>query len=71
MLNSRMTNQEEGEVEDELDALQAQVAGNILPDVPSVVLPQIEKDQKQTPEESAHRRAQVAEATRSAKPMLA
>ena len=72
MLGSRMTNQEEDEVEDELDVLEAQVSGVTLPDVPIAALPQIEKVQKQTPKERAQRRAQEAKATRrTAEPMLA
>lgn len=66
-----MTNQEEEEVEDELDALQAQVANKKLPDVPSAALPRFEKVQKQTPEERAQKRAQDAEAARTAEPIPA
>ena len=43
MLGGQITNQEEDEVEDELDALEAEVTGVPLPEVPKEALPS-EKD---------------------------
>ena len=71
MLSSRMTNQEEDEVEDELDALQSEVAKVTLPDAPTAALPRNEKAETKTAKERAQRRAEDAEATRTAEPMLA
>ncbi len=39
MLGGRISNQDEDEVEDELDALEAEVAGVPLPEVPTTDLP--------------------------------
>lgn len=39
MLGGQMTNQDEDEVEDELDALEAEVTGVPLPEVPTTELP--------------------------------
>ena len=43
MLGGRMSNQDEDEVEDELDALEAEVVGVPLPDVPTAELPAKER----------------------------
>ncbi|KAK5012198.1 Vacuolar protein sorting-associated protein 20, partial [Cryomyces antarcticus] len=40
MLGGRISNQDEDEVEDELDALEAEVAGTKLPDAPTQALPE-------------------------------
>lgn len=47
MLGGRISNQDEDEVEDELAALQAEVAGGAqeLPSVPSARLPQAEAEE--------------------------
>lgn len=39
MLGGRISNQDEDEVEDELEALEAEVLGTPLPDVPNAPLP--------------------------------
>jgi charged multivesicular body protein 6 len=39
MLGGRISNQDEDEVEDELDALEAEVTGVPLPEVPTTELP--------------------------------
>jgi charged multivesicular body protein 6 len=39
MLGGRISNQDEDEVEDELDALEAEVTGVDLPEVPTTELP--------------------------------
>ena len=43
MLGGRISNQDEDEVEDELDALEAELAGVPLPDVPTAELPSKER----------------------------
>lgn len=73
MLGGRMSNQDEDEVEDELEALEAEVSGvNKLPDAPSK-LPEglLPTAPKETPRERARRRAEEQAAGLSAEPMLA
>jgi charged multivesicular body protein 6 len=43
MLGGRISNQDEDEVEDELDALEAEVTGVPLPEVPTAELPSKER----------------------------
>ena len=43
MLGGRISNQDEDEVEDELDALEAELTGVPLPDVPTAELPSKER----------------------------
>ena len=43
MLGGRISNQDEDEVEDELDALEAELTGVPLPDVPTAELPAKER----------------------------
>lgn len=43
MLGGRISNQDEDEVEDELDALEAELTGVPLPDVPTSELPAKER----------------------------
>jgi charged multivesicular body protein 6 len=44
MLGGRISNQDEDEVEDELEALEAEVTGVPLPDVPTAELPVQDKE---------------------------
>jgi len=46
MLGGRISNQDEDEVEDELDALEAEITGVPMPDVPKAELPSKERDKK-------------------------
>lgn len=66
MLGGQMSNQDEDEVEDELDALERQVAGSVkLPDVPVTPLPdatKVEKEQKAKERAKARARARTATA---------
>lgn len=55
MLGGKISNQDEDEVEDELDALEAEIAGVPLPQVPATPLPYNERTktrEKQRAEES-------------------
>lgn len=47
MLGGRISNQDEDEVEDELEALEREVAGVPLPEVPTTGLPTKERDSKE------------------------
>lgn len=74
MLAGQMSNQDEDEVEDELDALEAEVTGvkTKLPDAPTQALPEADQGAtKETPRERARRRAREQEASQPAEPMLA
>ncbi|OCK76014.1 charged multivesicular body protein-like protein 6 [Lepidopterella palustris CBS 459.81] len=71
MLGGRMSNQDEDEVEDELDALEAEVSGVKLPDAPTDKLPENEQVKEETPRERARRRAQEQAAQQAAQPILA
>ena len=78
MLSGRMTNQDEDEVEDELEALEREMAGvtklpsaptmEILPDAPTQVP---EDKKKELQRERAKRRAQERAAAGQEQPMLA
>lgn len=59
MLGGKMSNQDEDEVEDELEAMEREVAGVVpsLPDAPSVVNEEMPDVPKETPQERAKRRA--------------
>ncbi|KAK8231728.1 Snf7-domain-containing protein [Phyllosticta capitalensis] len=77
MLAGRMSNQDEDEVEDELDALEAEMTGNKvtepLPDAPTKT-PESEEAQEAargSARERAQRRAQEQEPRQAAEPMLA
>lgn len=64
-----MSNQDEDEVEDELDALEQQVAGTVkLPDVPAAPLPDSTKEEK---EQKAKDRAKARARARAATPLAA
>lgn len=63
LLANKMTNQDENEVEDELEALEAEVNGVTLPDAPV-------KQPEFTPAEKAQRRARER-AAEQGQPMLA
>lgn len=66
-----MTNQDEDEVEDELEALEAEVNGVTLPDIP-VTQPQFTPEQKaQMAKDRAARRARERAAEQASQPMLA
>lgn len=67
-----MSNQEEDEVEDELEALEAEVNGVVaLPDAP-VAQPQFTKEEKaQMAKDRAARRARERAAEQASQPMLA
>ncbi|KAJ9669441.1 Vacuolar protein sorting-associated protein 20 [Coniosporium apollinis] len=74
MLAGQMSNQDEDEVEDELDALEAEVTGvnTKLPDAPTQALPEVDqKATEETPRERARRRAREQESVQPAEPMLA
>ncbi|KAL2353948.1 Snf7-domain-containing protein [Cryomyces antarcticus] len=74
MLGGRISNQDEDEVEDELDALEAEVAGTKLPDAPTQALPEnVESETPvETPRERAKRRAREQQMdAQAAEPMLA
>lgn len=74
MLAGQMSNQDEDEVEDELDALEAEVTGvkTKLPDAPTQALPEgAQKATEETPRERARRRTRDQESSQPAEPMLA
>ncbi|KAF2248973.1 Snf7-domain-containing protein [Trematosphaeria pertusa] len=64
LLANKMSNQDEDEVEDELEALEAEVNGVALPDAPV-------KQPELTAKERAQRRARERAAEEGAQPMLA
>jgi charged multivesicular body protein 6 len=57
MLRGQISNHDEDEVEDELDALEREVTGIKLPDAPTNKLPENEQVREETPRERAQRRA--------------
>jgi len=72
LLGGRMSNQDEDEVEDELDALEAEVSGVKLPDAPTAALPDaVEEGRAGTQRERARRRAREQASAQGAQPMLA
>jgi len=73
LLANKMSNQDEDEVEDELDALEAEVNGTVpaLPDAP-VAQPQFTPEEKaQMAKDRAARRARERAAEQASQPMLA
>jgi charged multivesicular body protein 6 len=57
MLGGKMSNQDEDEVEDELEAMEREVVGvPSLPDAPTVVKQDLPDVPQETPEEKAKRR---------------
>lgn len=60
MLGGRISNQDEDEVEDELDALEAEVTGVPLPDVPTTELPTRERAKVRQREQEEQRQAMLA-----------
>jgi charged multivesicular body protein 6 len=71
LLADKMTNQDEDEVEDELEALEAEVNGVTLPAAP-VGQPQFTAEEKaQMAKDRAARRARERAAEQASQPMLA
>ncbi|KAL2011773.1 hypothetical protein VTN00DRAFT_4491 [Thermoascus crustaceus] len=69
MLAGRMSNQDEDEVEDELEALQREVQGSVsLPDAPTTAIPEETEKEK---EQKAKARAKARAKERAAVPMAA
>ena len=60
MLGGRISNQDEDEVEDELDALEAELTGVPLPDVPTAELPGKERAKAREREGEGQRIATLA-----------
>ncbi|KAF2496665.1 charged multivesicular body protein-like protein 6 [Lophium mytilinum] len=71
MLSGQITNHDEDEVEDELEALEREVSGVKLPDAPSNKLPENERAQEETPRERARRRAREQAQDETPEPLLA
>ncbi|KAK4953411.1 Vacuolar protein sorting-associated protein 20 [Elasticomyces elasticus] len=69
MLSNRMSNQDEDEVEDELDALEREVSGVKMPDAPTQRPIGLPDAPSETPKERAMRRA--VEQQKGTQPMLA
>jgi charged multivesicular body protein 6 len=71
LLANKMSNQDEDEVEDELEALEAEINGITLPDAP-MQQPELTPEQKAAlAKERAKRRARERAAEQAAEPMLA
>lgn len=60
MLGGRISNQDEDEVEDELDALEVEVTGVPLPDVPTAELPTDDRAKIRAREREEQRVAMLA-----------
>jgi charged multivesicular body protein 6 len=60
MLGGRISNQDEDEVEDELEALEAELTGVPLPDVPATELPSKERAKARQREREEQREAMLA-----------
>ncbi|KAF2182475.1 Snf7-domain-containing protein [Zopfia rhizophila CBS 207.26] len=71
LLANKMSNQDEDEVEDELEALEAEVNGVALPDAPANKIELNEETNVQLRKERARRREQERAAEQAAQPMLA
>jgi charged multivesicular body protein 6 len=69
MLAGKMSNQDEDEVLDELEAMEAEMSGTKLPDAPTADLP--EPVQTETAKERARRRARERAEEQANEPMLA
>ena len=64
MLAGQMSNQDEDEVEDELEALQREVEGTVeMPNVPTAALPEVTEEEK---ERQARTRAKARAQERAA-----
>lgn len=71
LLANKMSNQDEDEVEDELEALEAQVNGVILPDAPLTQPHFTSMEKAQMAKDRAARRAKERAAEQASQPMLA
>jgi charged multivesicular body protein 6 len=60
MLGGQISNHDEDEVEDELDALEAEIKGVPLPDVPTAELPRKERAKAREREREMQREAMLA-----------
>jgi charged multivesicular body protein 6 len=60
MLGGRISNQDEDEVEDELDALEAEVTGVPLPEVPTTDLPLKDRAKVRQQQREEQRQAMLA-----------
>jgi charged multivesicular body protein 6 len=60
MLGGRISNQDEDEVEDELDALEAEITGVPLPEVPTAELPSKVRAMARQREREEQREAMLA-----------
>ena len=66
-----MSNQDEDEVEEELEALEAEVSGDKFPIAPADRIELSEEQRQEVAKERARRRASERAATKAATPMLA
>ncbi|KAF2277297.1 charged multivesicular body protein-like protein 6 [Westerdykella ornata] len=71
LLANKMSNQDEDEVEDELEALEAEVSGVKLPEAPGNRIDLTEEQKAARAKERARRRAQERAAGQAAEPMAA
>ncbi|KAF2709066.1 charged multivesicular body protein-like protein 6 [Pleomassaria siparia CBS 279.74] len=71
LLANKMSNQDEDEVEDELEALEAELSSVKLPDAPATKIELSEGEKKQLAKDRAQRRARERAAEQAAEPMLA
>lgn len=71
LLANKMSNQDEDEVEDELEALEAEVSGIALPEPAANRIELTEEQKAARAKERARRRAQERAAGQTAEPMLA
>ena len=71
MLAGRMSNQDEDEVEDELEALAAEMSGDTLPTVPTNKIELDEQAKAELQRERARRREKERKQSQAAEPMLA
>ncbi|KAF2753854.1 charged multivesicular body protein-like protein 6 [Pseudovirgaria hyperparasitica] len=71
LLAGKMSNQDEDDVEDELEALEIEMSGMKLPNVPSQELQKVEAVEQETKEEKAKRRRLERAAEQTSQPMLA
>lgn len=67
MLAGQMSNQDEDEVEDELEALQREVEGTVeMPNVPTAALPELTEEEKEKKEQEARARGKARAQERAA-----
>jgi charged multivesicular body protein 6 len=72
MLGGQMSNQDEDEVEDELEALEREVAGPVkLPDVPVAPLPGATKEEKERQAKERAKARAKARTSAAAAPLTA